>query len=170
MSEIERPRYFTERLTGQLPAPVQRVWQQWSEIEQIEQWYAEPHHALTLSELAPERRGEYSLTVITDRPRLEFISHGTIIVLDPPDQFLIRGNFLFARRDEDNSIALGVKVRGGEEFFLSVRLSDEDGRTREDAELTCATRPFNHRFIAGWWGRCLDRRSNLLRLESALDL
>ncbi len=110
---------LTMTFTAEFDAPVERVWQMWSDPRQLEQWWGPPSYPATVVDydLVPGGRVSYFMT----GPEGEKY-HGwwRVIAIDPPRRLEFEDGFADDDGEPDdslgitlNTILLGVSTGGG---------------------------------------------------------
>jgi uncharacterized protein YndB with AHSA1/START domain len=151
---------FSARMIATYDAPIGQVWEHWTDPTGLAAWFPEPGQTLLdidLAELRPEPGNEFSVSIAANGRRPEITVNGNVLLLNPPTTLRLAAIIDFASYSDvdarPDSLSFGVQVRGSDQFFLELHLSDLGPQTREELVLTAPRRPFNHQFIASWWAR-----------------
>jgi uncharacterized protein YndB with AHSA1/START domain len=119
-----------ERLTltvvAEFDAPVERVWQLWSDPRQLERWWGPPSHPATMEEhdLAPGGAVAY---VLTGPEGGKSRGWWRVTSVDPPTSL----EFVDGFADQD-----GTPITSTSTTNVQVRLSEHDGGTRMEVRAT----------------------------------
>jgi uncharacterized protein YndB with AHSA1/START domain len=130
-----------ERLTltvvAEFDAPVERVWQLWTDPRQLERWWGPPSHPATVEghDLTPGGAVTYFLT----GPEGEQ-SRGwwRVTSVDPPKSL----EFVDGFADQD-----GTPIAGEPTTTMQVRLSEHDGGTRMEVRAVFDSREHMERVV-----------------------
>jgi len=151
---------FSARISATYDAPIGQVWEHWTDPTHVAAWFPEDGQSLlgiNLADLRPEPGNEFSVSIAANGRRPEINVTGNVLVLNPPTTFRLAAIIDFASYSDidakPDSLSFGVQVRGSDQFFLELHLSDLGPQTHEELVLTAARRPFNHQFITSWWAR-----------------
>lgn len=116
---MESPLYVVER---EFPAPVQRLWQAWTDAREIEQWYSPTDLSVVPGSVVSEPvvGGEWAVGV--DVPQHGFVAwfHGRYTEVDAPGRFAhtlhyTQDRAAFESRDESGGhhvVSVDLQARG----------------------------------------------------------
>jgi uncharacterized protein YndB with AHSA1/START domain len=120
---------LTITLIADFDAPIQHVWDLWSDPRQLERWWGPPTHPATFQtlDLTPGGEATYFMT----GPDGPMWGAWRVTAVDPPTSL----EFINAFADPD-----GTPVADMPAFTVRVRLTERDGATRMELHLAFASR------------------------------
>lgn len=120
---------LTITLIADFAAPIEKVWDLWSDPRKLERWWGPPNYPTTFEkhDLTPGGEATYSMT----GPEGGMRGRWCVTVVDPPTHL----KFTDAFAGPDEMLGAGMPA-----FTTEVRLTERDGGTRMEVRMTLDSR------------------------------
>ena len=128
---------LTITLIADFDAPIEQVWDLWSDPRKLERWWGPPTHPATFETLDLTPGGE--ATYVMTGPDGATWGAWRVMAVDPPTSL----KFTDAFADTDGTPIADMPV-----FTVTVRLTERDGGTRMEMHLTFESRQDMERMVS----------------------